>query len=170
MKLVNGAATWLAALASTALNCSAGRSPAPGMKGNSELTCPTSLKDARPSARARSMSRLTTRPPGPLPEPLPLGPQPQTARRRQDLGGGQLLQNRPEGAARPAPGGPEIHHHRQIALFNVSLEVAFVQNNRPGVKQRLMAAAALRPVAEPLRRNAVDAVAMRTDDMGDSGH
>ena len=37
----------VAGLSSTALNSSAGRSPAPGMNGNSELTWPTSLNAAR---------------------------------------------------------------------------------------------------------------------------
>src|SRR5712675_1225870 len=44
----------VAGLSSTALNSSAGRSPAPGMNGSSELTWPTSLNDAAPCARARN--------------------------------------------------------------------------------------------------------------------
>ncbi len=49
-----------AGTSSTALNSSAGRSPAPGMNGNSELTWPTSLNDARPSARARNRSSVVS--------------------------------------------------------------------------------------------------------------
>ena len=47
-------------LSSTALNSSAGRSPAPGMNGSSELTWPISLNDARPSLRARKMSSVVS--------------------------------------------------------------------------------------------------------------
>ncbi|MGX1351502.1 hypothetical protein AB7M49_005078 [Bradyrhizobium elkanii] len=47
-------------LSSTAANSSAGRSPAPGMNGSSELTWPISLNDARPCARARSTSSVVS--------------------------------------------------------------------------------------------------------------
>ena len=47
-------------LSSTALNSSAARSPAPGMNGSSELTCPYILNAARPSARARSRSSVVS--------------------------------------------------------------------------------------------------------------
>lgn len=49
-----------AALSSIALNCSPSRSPSPGMNGSSELTCPISLNEARPSARARNTSTVVS--------------------------------------------------------------------------------------------------------------
>jgi len=56
----------------------------------------------------------------------------------------RLRENRRHHFARATLRGPEIHHHGQIVLFDMSLDVAFVQNNRLGVKQRSMATAALR--------------------------
>src|SRR6185437_10640510 len=44
----------------SALHSSAGRSPAPGMNGNSELTWPTSLNAVLPCARARSTSSVVS--------------------------------------------------------------------------------------------------------------
>jgi hypothetical protein len=88
---------------------------------------------------------------------------------RFELGGG-AGEHRRHGAAGPAPGGPEVDDQRQVAGRQVLGEPRFIERHRFAGEQGLVAAAAARGLAEPFGRQAIGAVAVRTDDVQGLGH
>jgi len=71
-------------------------------------------------------------------------------------GGGGGLEMRGHAAAGAAPGRPEIHQHRQLALRHMALEAGAVERERLAGEQGLVAATAGRRRAEPFARHAVE--------------
>lgn len=64
--------------------------------------------------------------------------------------------------ARPTPGGPEIHHHRQIATAYMFGEILIGQLDRLAGKQRITALSAAWMPVQAVGRDTVYRVAVRT--------
>ena len=80
------------------------------------------------------------------------------------------FESRSHGAARSAPGRPEIDQQRQVGRVGVAIEMRRIEIDRMPGEQRLMAAAAFAAFAAPFRRHAVERMAMRAGDGDGAGH
>ena len=76
-----------------------------------------------------------------------------------------LFEGRRHHAAGAAPGGPEVHQHRDLAAADMAVEARFVQRDRRAGEQRPVAAAAVGLAGEVVGVDAVGGVAVRTDDV-----
>ena len=81
-----------------------------------------------------------------------------------------LLISRGHHLTGPAPGCPEIHDERNLCARNMQLEIRLRQGNGMSRKQRRMTLAAIGTIGQTLFRNAIDAPAMRADDMNSFNH
>src|SRR5581483_1194842 len=79
--------------------------------------------------------------------------------------GRRLLIDRSHGAARPAPGRPEIDHHRDFITLNVLVEARRADRRRMAGEERLVAFATPGLGRRSCRRHAVHAVAVRANDV-----
>ena len=77
---------------------------------------------------------------------------------------GRLVICRRHHLARPAPRGPEIHDQRDVAARRMDIEISFSEWDRMPGEQRLSALPARWMIAQPLRRDAIRHVALRTND------
>jgi len=68
--------------------------------------------------------------------------------------------------ARAAPGGPEIHHHRQVAAADVLVERGRIQRHGRSGKQGLVATAAVWGLPQVRAPDPVGGVAVGADDVG----
>src|SRR5690554_186052 len=82
----------------------------------------------------------------------------------------RLGEDRRHHLAGPAPGGPEVHHHRQLAALHQGTEVSLGQLDRLTSEEGGLALAAPRAICKARLANAVDSVAVRAAQGQGVGH
>lgn len=78
---------------------------------------------------------------------------------------GNALEGRSHDLAGPAPIGPEVHDHRNVVALNLDGKALGGHRERLAAEQRLMTAAAFRFRSRRVGRDAIDGIAMRTNDI-----
>src|SRR5690606_24212030 len=84
--------------------------------------------------------------------------------------GGRGREGRRHRPARAAPGRPHVDQHRHVAVPYLAVEHGGVRLGGPAREQPRLAAAAARGLGRPVPRDAVDAGALRADDLATGGH